>query len=65
MAWMVVALATVLLGCTVLLAIPATLSVRVERTDRVRATWHVRWLLGLVEVRSGKRKPRQKRMPAS
>jgi Protein of unknown function (DUF2953) len=40
-----------------LLAVPVVLVIDAERADTLEATWRVRWLFGLVDVRSSQRRP--------
>lgn len=52
----VIALAILVLSVVALMAVPASLVVHVERTVRVRTSWRIGWLFGLVDVRLGRRK---------
>jgi hypothetical protein len=52
MVWLLAIAAGLVAAGLALLAIPVRLSVHVDRTDRVRASWRVRAVFGLVDVRS-------------
>jgi hypothetical protein len=50
--------AALLLGLVAaLLAAPVVLAIEAERTDTLAARWRVRWLFGLVDVDSSRRRP--------
>jgi len=46
-----VTIAALLALLTALLAVPVMLAIDVERVERLKATWQVRWLFGLVDIR--------------
>ncbi|HSC26888.1 MAG TPA: hypothetical protein VLD67_06415 [Vicinamibacterales bacterium] len=66
MAGPVAVLAAVLLALALflaLLAIPVRFVFRVERSGTTRTSWRMRWLFGLVDVQSGRRRAPRKRKP--
>ncbi|HEX5217368.1 MAG TPA: hypothetical protein VFV98_18030 [Vicinamibacterales bacterium] len=50
-----VAIAVLLTVVLALLAVPVVLVIDAERADRLRMTWRLRWLFGLVDIRSPRR----------
>ena len=55
MTWVFGGLAGLLAAVVLLLAIPVRFSMRIEKADRTRVRWRLRWLFGLVDVRSAGR----------
>ena len=49
-----VAIVALLTVAVALLAVPVVLVIDAERTDTLRLRWRVRWLFGLVEIRSAR-----------
>jgi len=63
MTWVFGVLAGLLAAVVLLLAIPVRVSIRVVTSEQPRVRWRLRWLFGLVDVRSGTRKARREERP--
>jgi len=63
MTWVFGVLAGLLAAVVLLLAIPVRVSIRLVTSEQPRVRWQLRWLFGLVDVRSGTRKARREERP--